>query len=100
MIHHGGAGTTAAGLKYGLPSLIIPFAGDQPFWGDHVYKAGCGPKPIAARDLSLRKAISALLDLVTQSRYQENALRLSRSLIREDGIRTACDLIEKGIAEW
>lgn len=100
VVHHGGSGTTAAGLKYGLPSLIIPFAGDQPFWGDHVYKAGCGPKPIACRNLSLRKITSALLDLVTRSRYRENALRISRDLAREDGLRTACDLIEKGITEW
>jgi hypothetical protein len=40
VIHHGGAGTTAAGLRYGLPTLVCPFFGDQPFWGAMVEKAG------------------------------------------------------------
>lgn len=47
VVHHGGAGTTATGLRHGKPTLIIPFGGDQPFWGERVYAMGCGPKPIS-----------------------------------------------------
>lgn len=42
VIHHGGAGTTAIGLKCGKPTMIVPFFGDQPFWGAMVAKAGAG----------------------------------------------------------
>src|SRR5262245_56088564 len=44
--HHGGAGTTAAGLRYGLPTIIVPFFGDQHFWGAIVSEAGAGPPPV------------------------------------------------------
>ena len=42
VVHHGGAGTTAIGLKCGRPTMIVPFFGDQPFWGAMVAKAGAG----------------------------------------------------------
>lgn len=46
VVHHGGAGTTAAGLRAGKPSVIVPFFGDQPFWGDRVHALGAGPAPV------------------------------------------------------
>lgn len=45
VVHHGGAGTTAIGLRNGLPTVVIPFFGDQPWQGDMVANAGAGPKP-------------------------------------------------------
>jgi len=45
-IHHGGAGATAAGLRSGIPNIVVPFAADQPFWGARVHALGAGPKPI------------------------------------------------------
>jgi sterol 3beta-glucosyltransferase len=36
--HHGGAGTTSTALRYGRPNIIIPFFGDQPFWGQTVFE--------------------------------------------------------------
>ena len=58
--HHGGAGTTAIGLRLGKPTIIVPFFGDQPFWGVMVHKAGAGPRPIKGKKLNaanLRVAI-------------------------------------------
>jgi sterol 3beta-glucosyltransferase len=58
--HHGGAGTTAIGLRLGKPTTIIPFFGDQAFWGAMVHKAGAGPQPIKGKMLNatnLRGAI-------------------------------------------
>jgi sterol 3beta-glucosyltransferase len=52
VVHHGGASTTAAGLKAGVPSVIIPFFGDQPFWGQRVADLGVGPKPIPRKKLT------------------------------------------------
>ncbi|ETS79828.1 hypothetical protein PFICI_07357 [Pestalotiopsis fici W106-1] len=52
VIHHGGAGTTACGLRYGVPTTIVPFFGDQPFWGEMVAAAGAGANPIPHQALT------------------------------------------------
>ncbi|KAF3402070.1 Sterol 3-beta-glucosyltransferase UGT80B1 [Penicillium rolfsii] len=52
VIHHGGAGTTACGLRNARPTVIIPFFGDQPFWGAMVAAAGAGPVPILHQELN------------------------------------------------
>ncbi|KAJ5285264.1 hypothetical protein N7524_000570 [Penicillium chrysogenum] len=53
VVHHGGAGTTACGLRNAKPTIIIPFFGDQPFWGAMVAAAGAGPSPIPHKDLNV-----------------------------------------------
>ncbi|RJE26465.1 hypothetical protein PHISCL_01175 [Aspergillus sclerotialis] len=60
VVHHGGAGTTACGLLNGRPTTIIPFFGDQPFWGDMVAKAGAGPSPIPYASLDPETLASAI----------------------------------------
>ncbi|KAG7439038.1 UDP-Glycosyltransferase/glycogen phosphorylase, partial [Guyanagaster necrorhizus] len=64
VVHHGGAGTTAAGLSKGLPTVVVPFFGDQGFWGNMIHKAGAGPAPIPPKSLtvdSLKDAIGFLV---------------------------------------
>ncbi|CAG8893446.1 unnamed protein product [Penicillium egyptiacum] len=53
VVHHGGAGTTACGLRNAKPTIVIPFFGDQPFWGTMVAAAGAGPNPIPHEELSV-----------------------------------------------
>ncbi len=60
VVHHGGAGTTAAGLRAGVPSIIIPFFADQPFWGERVAALGVGPKPIPRKKLTAEKLLRRL----------------------------------------
>ncbi|WVZ16263.1 hypothetical protein V8G54_009245 [Vigna mungo] len=60
LVHHGGAGTTAAGLKAACPTTIVPFFGDQPFWGDRVHARGVGPPPIPVDEFSLPKLVGAI----------------------------------------
>lgn len=100
VVHHGGAGTTAAGLRYGKPTLVIPFGGDQPFWGNRVRELGCGPKPIHRTDLTVRKLTSALLDLVSHKSYRTSASELSERLNLEKGTIRAADMIEEEIRNW
>ncbi|KAK2048202.1 glycosyltransferase family 28 domain-containing protein [Colletotrichum somersetense] len=72
--HHGGAGTTAAGIQAGKPTIIVPFFGDQPFWGAMVSKAGAGPDPIPYKELKgdrLAEAIKFAIRPETQARAQE-----------------------------
>lgn len=100
VVHHGGAGTTAAGLRYGKPTLVIPFGGDQPFWGQRVYELGCGPKPISRQSLTVQKLTKALLDLSATPRYRVAAEEMSERLSMEKGTVKAADIIEKEIANW
>src|SRR5207248_7957003 len=52
LVHHGGAGTTASGLRAGVPAVVVPFFGDQPFWGDRVWRLGVGARPIQRKALT------------------------------------------------
>ncbi|XP_058000607.1 sterol 3-beta-glucosyltransferase UGT80A2-like [Hevea brasiliensis] len=60
MVHHCGAGTTAAGLKVGCPTTIVSFFGDQPLWGERVHAKGLGPAPIPVDEFSLEKLVDAI----------------------------------------
>ncbi len=93
VVHHGGAGTTAAGLLAGKPTLIIHFGGDQPFWGRQVYLSGAGPKPIARKKLTLSLLTERLRQLEDEQ-MQKTARQLAKQLSAEDGCQRACDIIE------
>ncbi|KAF2670172.1 UDP-Glycosyltransferase/glycogen phosphorylase [Microthyrium microscopicum] len=62
VVHHGGAGTTAAGIALGRPTVVVPFFGDQPFWGAMVARAGAGPLPIPYKQLTADKLSDAILE--------------------------------------
>jgi UDP:flavonoid glycosyltransferase YjiC (YdhE family) len=74
VVHHGGAGTTAAGIMAGCPTVVVPFFGDQIFWGSMVAKAGAGPAPIPYKKLTadnLAEAIQFALQPQTQAKARE-----------------------------
>jgi len=100
VVHHGGAGTTAAGLRYGRPTLVIPFGGDQPFWGNQVHKLGCGPRPISRDALTVVRLTRALIDLTSRPRYRAAARALADSMRQECGVVRAADIVEMEIAAW
>ncbi|KAE8364928.1 hypothetical protein BDV27DRAFT_127701 [Aspergillus caelatus] len=86
VIHHGGAGTTAAGLALGRPTIIVPFFGDQQFWGEIVARAGAGPSPIPYKRLNLQNlsdAIGKALEVATLERAQA----IARNMQEESGVR-------------
>jgi sterol 3beta-glucosyltransferase len=94
-VHHGGAGTTAAGLLAGRPSLACPFFGDQPFWGDLLHRQGVGPAPIAQRELSTARLAEALQGLVNHAPYRQSAALWAQQLAQEDGCAGAVQLLEQ-----
>ena len=94
VIHHGGAGTTAAGLRSGIPNLVVSFAADQPFWGARVQAVGAGPQPVLVKKLTAEKIVAALAEA------DGNALRtrvqdVGRKIRMEDGVGVAVKIIEK-----
>uniref|UniRef100_A0A0D9VME8 sterol 3beta-glucosyltransferase n=2 Tax=Leersia perrieri TaxID=77586 RepID=A0A0D9VME8_9ORYZ len=88
VVHHGGAGTTAAGLKAACPTTIVPFFGDQPFWGDRVHARGVGPPPIPVDQFSLQKLVDAI-NFMMKPEVKERAVELAKAMESEDGVSGA-----------
>jgi UDP:flavonoid glycosyltransferase YjiC (YdhE family) len=92
-IHHGGAGTTAEALKAGIPSVVIPFFGDQFFWGRQVFALGVGPEPIPRKKLTIGSLINAINGVTTDQKINQNAVALGVRIRKEDGIANAVAVI-------
>lgn len=95
VVHHGGAGTFAAGLRHGKPTLVIPFGGDQSFSAQRAYRLGIGPKPIDSEKLTAQKLASNLIELVNNENYKINAEEIAVKVKEENGVVTAANIIEE-----
>jgi sterol 3beta-glucosyltransferase len=95
VVHHGGAGTTAASLHAGRPSVVCPFFGDQPFWGRVVHDAGLGPAPIAQRYLTPARLAAAMREAVETDAMRVAAAAIGRRLQAEDGVGHAVRQLER-----
>jgi UDP:flavonoid glycosyltransferase YjiC (YdhE family) len=95
VVHHGGVGTTAAGFRAGVPSIIVPFFGDQPFWGQRVASLGVGPQPIPRKQLNTDRLAQAIQVAVTHTTMQQRAAELGRKIRAEDGVARAIEIISK-----
>lgn len=93
VLHHGGAGTTGAGLRAGIPNIVVPFAGDQPFWGRRVAALGAGPAPIPVKRLDVSNLSNALRMATSDPLMQKNAARLGEQVRAEQGIVDVIRLI-------
>ena len=95
VVHHGGVGTTAAGLWAGIPAVITPYFGDQPFWGQRVYELGVGPRPIPRKRLTVERLAESIRCAVSEAGMREKAVRLGETIRGEDGIGRAVAVLEK-----
>jgi UDP:flavonoid glycosyltransferase YjiC (YdhE family) len=95
VVHHGGVGTTAAGLRAGIPTIVTPFMGDQPFWGQRIYELGVGPRPIPRRRLTVDRLAESIRIAVSDTEMQRKATRLGVDIRAEDGIARAVDVLEQ-----
>jgi sterol 3beta-glucosyltransferase len=84
VIHHAGAGITAAGLRAGIPNISIPFMGDQPFWGERVHAIGAGPRPVLVNRLAVEKLVGAIAEAESES-LRERARAVGQQLQNESG---------------
>jgi sterol 3beta-glucosyltransferase len=94
VVHHGGAGTTATGLRYGKPTVVVPFFADQPFWGERVHHLGAGPHPIPFTKLSIENLTQAIDRSVHDHDIQRKAAELGEKIQRENGVNKAVGFIK------
>jgi UDP:flavonoid glycosyltransferase YjiC (YdhE family) len=93
-VHHGGFGTTSAGLRAGIPALIIPHIADQFYWGQRIHELGAGPQPIRRVSLDQQNLASALRKLVDDDDFSATASILGEQIRDENGIENAVKLID------
>jgi sterol 3beta-glucosyltransferase len=93
VVHHAGVGTTAEGLRWGLPTVTVPHFGDQYFWARRVAAAGAGPPPIPRRTLSPGKLAAAIRVATTDPQMRAAASVLSRSIAAERGIERVVEIL-------
>ncbi|KAJ4479995.1 glycosyltransferase family 1 protein [Lentinula aciculospora] len=113
VVHHGGAGTTAIGLSKGLPTVVVPFFGDQGFWGSMIHKAGAGPEPIPHKTLEIDNLRDAIRFAISAG-AKTAARALAEKIQKEDGVNGGvesfyrhlplknmrCDLDPSRVAVW
>ncbi len=96
VVHHGGAGSTMAGLRAGKPTVICPFLGDQPFWGNVVRRAGLGPAPIPQKRLSADRLATAIREALADA-VVARAEAIGERIRVEDGPARAAELVEREV---
>ena len=97
VVHHGGAGTTGVGLRFGKPTAIVPFLGDQPFWGRRIYKAGVGAKPIPRKQLTIENLAEAITVISSDDNIKRRASALGEKIRNEDGVKEAVRIVSQFI---
>ena len=95
VIHHGGASTTAEGLRAGVPSIVVPFFGDQPFWGQRVAELGVGPSPIPYKELSVEGLAAAIQQAVSDEAMRSRAIAIGQKIREEDGVTNAVEAFHR-----
>jgi len=99
IIHHGGAGTTAAAARSGKPQIIIPHIGDQPFWSDRMYSLGVSSPPLKMKKIDSNLMVKAL-KFTTDPNIITKAFELGQKIAAEDGLGSTIRIIEDHYQEF
>jgi UDP:flavonoid glycosyltransferase YjiC (YdhE family) len=94
-VHHGGAGTTGASLRAGVPTVIVPFSGDQFFWAQIVRRLGVGPRAIPHKRLTAAALAGAIDAAVSDRQMRDRAASVGRQIRAEDGVGRAVEIVER-----
>jgi len=93
VVHHGGVGTVAAGLRAGRPTVTIPECSDQYFWGKRIAEYGAGPPPIPRSSLNTQQLANAIRTATTDARIEAAARQLSHIISTENGVQKVVDRV-------
>ncbi len=93
VIHHGGSGTTGLALRSGVPSTVIPFTADQPFWGARTHALGVGAAPIPFSRMTAKNLAQAIQIMAQSADMQRQAVRLRDAMATENGVQQAVKII-------
>jgi UDP:flavonoid glycosyltransferase YjiC (YdhE family) len=93
VVHSGGAGSAAAGMRAGVPNITVPFFSDQPFWADRVAAVGAGPAPIPQKELTAARLAAAIVTAVNDPSIRYNAAAIGEKIRSEDGVQRASEII-------
>jgi sterol 3beta-glucosyltransferase len=95
VVHHCGAGTTAAGLRAGVPAVPVPIQFDEGFWAARLVLAGVAPAVLPLRRLTADSLASALVRAVREPAYRERAQDLGARIRAEDGVAPVLDAVNR-----
>jgi UDP:flavonoid glycosyltransferase YjiC (YdhE family) len=93
-IHHGGSGTSHSAARAGVPSIVTPFAGDQPFWAERLRLAGVAPGPVDGRRPNAQ-AFARALDFAATAAVRERSRVLGERMRAENGVADAVGFLEQ-----
>ena len=100
VVHHGGAGTTGAALRSGVPSVLTPLAADQPSWARQVYALGAGPAPLPFQTLTAARLAEAIREAVTNAARRQRATELGKQIQAEDGVGQTIEHFLRYVDRW
>jgi sterol 3beta-glucosyltransferase len=99
MVHQGGAGSTSAALRAGVPSMAVPFGFEQGLWGRRIASLGAGPAPIPAEKLTAQNLCDAIRRMLVDESFRRHAQRIGEAIRSEDGIGQAAAMITGILAQ-
>ena len=94
-IHHGGAGTTTAAARAGIPQIVVPHILDQYYWAHRIATLGLGPRSLPVDRVSIERLANRMAAALNDRRFRENARRVGARVAARNGIVSAVDLLER-----
>ncbi|MET7733541.1 glycosyltransferase [Streptomyces sp. NPDC005402] len=95
VVHHAGAGTTAAGLRAGVPAVPVPIQFDESFWAARLVALGVAPRAVPLRRLTADALQAALLRVTRDAEYRERARALGAHIREEDGVTPVLEAVDR-----
>lgn len=99
VVHHGGSGTTGSALRSGVPSMVVSFTADQPYWGERTRALGVGAAPIPVSKLTAGQLAASIRQMTTDTGMRERAEALGAELQQENGIGVAVSIIQRVLGD-